>query len=418
MHILYLHQYFATPRGSTGTRSYEFARRWVRAGHQVTVLTSQAQLTPDDVALVPSTGAGPERVASCDAPAVLKFEIDGVNVIALRVPYHQKMGRAARSLAFLRFMISATRRAVTHPGVDVIYASSTPLTIAVPALAARRLRGRPFVFEVRDLWPDLPIAFGALRSGFLRRAARSLERRAYARARAIVALSPGAAEVIRSRSPKDRRIEVIPNCADVDVFTPEADGGEVRRKHGWDDKFVLLHAGALGPANGLDVVVRTADGLRADASVHFVLLGEGSERMRLEAEVRRRGLTNVEFISGVAKAAVPAYFAAADVALVTVAPLPIMQHNSANKFFDALSAGRPVLLNYSGWQRELLESAGAGAGCDLGDEEAFAARIRAMKSDRAHLSEMGRRARQLAIERFERDRLAEQALRVVEEAVR
>ncbi|MCG3130433.1 MAG: D-inositol-3-phosphate glycosyltransferase [Phycisphaerae bacterium] len=414
MHILYLHQYFATPRGSTGTRSYEFARRWVKAGHQVTVLTSQAQLTPEEVALAPSTGVGSER----GAPAVLRFDIEGVKVIALRVPYHQRMGKAARSLAFLRFMTAATRRAVTHPGVDVIYASSTPLTVAVPALAARGLRGRPFVFEVRDLWPDLPIAFGALRSGLLRRAARMLERRAYARARAVVALSPGAAEVIRSRSPKDRRVEVIPNCADVDVFTPDADGREIRRKHGWVDKFVLLHAGALGPANGLDAVVRTADGLRGDASVHFVLLGEGSERLRLEEETRRRGLTNVEFIRGVAKAAVPAYFAAADVALVIVAPLPIMQHNSANKFFDALSAGRPVLLNYSGWQRELLESAGAGAGCDLGDEEAFAARVRALKSDRAQLAEMGRRARQLAVEKFDRDRLAGQALRVVEEAAR
>lgn len=408
MHILYIHQYFATPHGGTGTRSYEFARRWVRAGHRVTMLTSQAQLTAEE--LGPKPGADAKS-----RPRVARINVDGIEVIALRVPYHQMMSASARVWAFVRFMVSCIRHVLTLQDVDVVFASSTPMTVGVPALAGWWLRRRPYVFEARDLWPDGAIAFGGVRSKMLASFLHWLERRIYADARAVVALAPGPAEEIARRSPARRRVEVVPNCADTDFFSPTVDGSEVRKAMGWSTRFVCLHAGALGRTNGLDLLIRTADTLREDPRLLIVLLGEGSERARLEGEVGRRGLSNVQFLDRRAKREMPAIFAAADLCLVTVTPLPIMEHNSANKLFDALAAGKPVLINYGGWQRETLERAGAGIGCAQGDEDGFAKRLRELMDDPARLAEMGRAARRLAETEFNRDRLSSRVLTLLEE---
>ncbi len=417
MHILYIHQYFATPQGGTGTRSYEFARRWVRAGHRVTMLTSQAQLTVEEMGL--TRGAGQTELGrtaiEMPSPRVVRMNMDGIDVLALRVPYHQTMSASARVRAFVRFMMSCIRHVLTLPGVDVVFASSTPMTVGVPALAGWWLRRRPFVFEARDLWPDGAIAFGAVRSKWLAAFLHWLERRIYAGARAVVALAPGPAEEIARRSPAGRRVEVVPNCADTDLFSPEVNGTEIRRTMGWSKRFVCLHAGALGRTNGLDLLIRTADRMREDPRLLIVLLGEGSERARLEAEVRRRGLSNVQFVDRRPKRDMPAIFAAADLCLVTVTPLPIMEHNSANKLFDALAAGKPVLINYGGWQRETLERAGAGIGCTQGDEDGFAARLRELMDDPARLAEMGRAARRLAETEFNRDMLSARVLNLLDE---
>lgn len=403
MNLLYIHQYFATPRGATGTRSYEFARRWVAGGHRVVVLTTQAQLTPEDF----REGGAEEP----DRPRrTQRLRFDGVEVLARRIPYHQTMSRAARVMAFLRFMAWATARTLLSRNVDVVFATSTPLSVGIPALCAWWLRRRPFVFEVRDLWPDLPIAFGAVRAKPWIALLRALERWIYNGARGIVALAPGPADLIRSRRRIREGVIVVPNAADLDFFRPDVDGSQVRRRWKWQDRFVLIHAGAMGPANGLDAVLRVANMLRDDPEILFVLVGEGGERARLEQEAKRKELTNVMFLDRRPKTELPSLLAAADVCLVTVAPLSIMEHNSANKLFDALSAGRPVLINYAGWQRDLIEEAGAGYGCSMGDDAALAERVRLLKADRAALAAMGRRARYLAETHFDRDVLARRVL--------
>lgn len=404
MHILYIHQYFSTPRGSTGTRSYEFSRRWVAAGHRVTMLTSLAQLTAEDL------GPGPH-------PRVVRAAIDGIDVVALNVPYRQQMGRAARMQAFLRFMMGTLRQIGRCGRVDVIYATSTPLTVGVPALWARRRRAVPFVFEVRDMWPAIPAALGAIRSPAILATFERLERTIYRNAVAVVALSPGAAAMVRRHCPAGIPVATIPNCADTDFFRPDMDGTEVRRRLGWGRRVVLIHTGAMGRINGLDGVVRAADRLRHDAAALFLLVGDGSEKAGLLAEKRRLGLDNLQILDALPKRELPGLLAAADVGLMTVAPVPILEHNSANKFFDYLAAGRPILMNYGGWKRQLLEDAGAGLGCDLGDEAAFTRNIAELAADAPRRRAMGAAARRLAEERFNRDALAAEALRVLEQAV-
>ena len=366
------------------------------------MLTSTARLVNEDVG------------GSVDGRRRHRFRVDGVDVLAYRVRYGQTMGFVRRLWSFFVFSMVSAWHAVRIADVDVVFASSSPLTIGIPAIAARWLRGRPFVFEVRDVWPEVPIQMGVLRNRFLIGLARYLERTIYRQSSAIIAVSPGMADLVRRVAPPHKRVFMVPNNSDAESFRPDVDGASVRAQRGWDGKIVCVHTGAMGKVNGVDVLVRAAERLRDQPRVLFALIGEGSEKPRLVEEVRRRGLTNVQIADGIPKRDMPAMLAAADLCLMTVTPVPILEHNSANKFFDYLCAGRPVLLNYGGWQREALEEAGAGVGCRMGDDQEFFDRLAELVADPERRRQMGVSARRLALERFQCDRLAGDVLAVIE----
>ena len=259
----------------------------------------------------------------------------------------------------------------------------------------------PYVFEVRDVWPAVPAGMGLIRNRAIIALSKWLERRAYLGSSHIVPLSPGMETLVRATIGERRPVTVIPNCADLEPPGP-GDTTAVRCRRGWNDRCVLVHTGALGRINGLDAVIRAADVLRDERAALFVLVGEGRERASLEEEVARRGLSNVAFTGTLPKRQMPELLAAADVCLVTMAPFAVLEHNSANKFFDALAAGKPVVLNYSGWQRQVLESAGAGFGCTQGDESEFVARLGELIRSPELRRKMGHNARRLAEARFSR----------------
>ena len=397
MHILYIHQHFATPKGSTGTRSYEFARRWIKWGHKVTVLTGNYDIGGLQV------GRG----------AIQRQSIDGINVIVVAAKYSNKQSFIRRVISFFSFLLFATYVGLSEQDVDVVYATSTPLTVGIPAMITKWLRRKPFVFEVRDQWPEIPIEMGIIRNKVLISVLLWLERLIYENSEAIVALSPGMADGIRTVLKKEKPIVVIPNSSDTEMFRPDIDGSATRQEKGWDSKLVLLHFGAMGRANGLEFVIEAADRLRSNTEVHFVLVGEGSEKASLIKKVEQCGLKNVDILDSVPKVELVKLVAACDISMVIFANFSILEHNSANKFFDSLSAGKPVLLNYSGWQRKILEDNAAGYGCSLYNLDEFVEKVLYLNSHRQQLKQMGENARRIAEEKFDRDNLANQALRVL-----
>src|SRR5215210_5413667 len=357
MRILYLHQFFITRAGGGGTRSYEFARRFVEAGHGVRMVTA---------------GDGTRTE-------------DGIEVVGVRGAYSNYMratglSNARRMFAFARFALAATIAALRGPRPDVIYATSPPLTMALPALAAAARWRAPLVFEVRDLWPEAPIQMGALRNRAAQRLARMLERFVYARSARLIALSPG----IRAALPADRT-ELVPNAADLDLFDPAPHAGP----------FLVSYFGAMGEANDLSAAVEAA---RLLPDVRFVLMGEGKRRAALE----RAAPPNVEFRTG-PKADVARVAAESATCLTLFKDVPVLATNSPNKLFDTFAAGRPAIVNMDGWMRDLVEKNDAGLYVRAADGEELAEKIAWLRDHPEDAARMGRNARALAEREFGRE---------------
>ena len=401
MHILYIHQHFATPAGSTGTRSYEFARRWVKAGHKVTLITGHYDVGGLQV----------------DKALYQKQTIEGINLVVVGTKYSNKHSYLRRITSFLSFCLLSIYAGMRTKGVDVIYASSTPLTVGIPAMVIKWAKHIPFIFEVRDQWPEIPIELSIITNRFLIKILLWLEKTIYRNCSSLIALSPGQADGIRAVLTEEKPITVIPNSCDTDVFMPDIDGSAVRQRRGWKDKLVLLHTGAMGKVNGLDFVIDAAERLKDHSDIMFVLIGDGNQKSFLESRVKELGLTNVEILSSMPKQELPEFYAAADMGLVIIGNFPIIEHNSANKFFDSLSAGKPVLLNYSGWQRKILEENKAGIGCDLCNLDQFVEKVLYLNSHRHQVEQMGQNARQVAVENFNRDDLAKQTLELISSVI-
>ena len=392
MRLLYLHQYFNTPSMSGGTRSYEMARRLAAWGHDVQLVTS------DRDGRFPADGEWHET------------EEAGIRVHWTPLPYSNRMSYGRRMGAFFAFSLRAARKAAALGG-DLVFATSTPLTIALPGAYASRRLGVPMVFEVRDLWPELPAAVGALRNPLAVVAARRLERFAYRSSARIVALSPGMRDgVVRAGYPEDR-VAVIPNSCDVDLFAPDPAGAaRLRALHPWlGDRPLVLYTGTFGSINGVPWLARlAAEVRRIDPEIRFLALGDGKERDLVEGTARDLGvLGETFFVMGpVPKREIPAWYSCASVGTSLFVDLKEMWNNSANKFFDTLAAGRPAVINYGGWQADLLEETGAGIVLGPGNLQEAAAVLCSRLTDRAWMERAGAAAASLARERFDRDRLA------------
>ncbi len=378
MRILYLHQFFITREGVGGTRSYEFARRFAERGHGVRMVTA---------------GDGARTV-------------DGIEVVGVRGGYSDYVSATAlsypkRMLAFGRFAVAACVAALRGPRPDVIYATSPPLTMALPALAAVARWRAPLVFEVRDLWPEAPIQMGALRSPPAVRAARALERLVYSRSSRLIALSPGIRDGIVAAGVSPERVALVPNAADLDLFDPAASDHR---------GFTVSYFGSMGEANDLTAVLEAA---RVMEDVRFVLMGDGKRRGELESVAP----PNVEFPGAArGKNEVAALAAASDACLTLFKDVPVLATNSPNKLFDTFAAGRPAIVNMDGWMRELVEANEAGLYVRAGDGRDLADKLGWLRDRPDEARRMGANARALAEREFGRDELASRALAVLEEA--
>lgn len=405
MHIVYLHQYYTTPRSETGggTRSYELARRLVAAGHEVDVITTDNY--PE-----PSWKRGWRET-----------EDDGIRVHWLPVPYDNRMSYARRMQAFLAFAVGSARKAASLGG-DVVFATSTPLTICLPAIYAAWRARAPMVFEVRDLWPEVPIALGVLKNPAAVWAARRLERLAYARSTQIVALSPGMAQGVLGAGVPPERVHVIPNACDLDLFAPDsASAAQVRSRRPWlGDRPLVVYTGTFGLVNGVGYLVDVAAKVAAiDPAVRFLLVGDGRELEDVKARAAELGVLNGSlFIEGPRpKAEVAKILAAADLATSVVLDVPALWHNSANKFFDGLSSGTAFAVNHEGWQADLIREWEAGLVLDARDTDAAAKAIVTALRTPGWAARAGANARRLAESRFARDDLAAQLEAVLRQAL-
>jgi len=395
MHILYFHQHFSTPEGASGTRSYEMAKAMLCAGHTVTMICGgNAQA---------NTG-----LRSSFLKGRRQGNVDGIEVIELDLGYANQLGFMQRIVVFLKFALRSIGIALTEPA-DVVFATTTPLTAGIPGIVARWVKGKPFVFEVRDLWPELPKAMGVINNPIILALISILEWVSYRSAHRLIGLSPGIVEGIVKRGVNDSKVAMIPNGCDLRIF-----GGP---QSNWrptgvaDDQLLAIFTGAHGAANGLRAVLDAAAELiqRGRDDIRIALVGDGGEKQMLQARAIEEGLTNVVFLDSVPKTQLVGLMAGADIGLQILRNVPAFYYGtSPNKFFDYISAGLPVLCNYPGWLADLIKERDCGYAVAPDDAEALAVSLIEAADNREGVRAKGKNARQLAHDTFSRDQLSSQ----------
>ncbi|MCA3364847.1 MAG: glycosyltransferase family 4 protein [Roseomonas sp.] len=398
MHILYLHQHFSTPEGSTATRSFAFARTLATRGHRVTLATGRYQGAETGLSGAFHKGQRTGLVA-------------GFRVVEFDIAYANAMGFAARGAAFLRFAAAAARLALREKP-DLVIASSTPLTVALPALCAKALRGIPFIFEIRDPWPELPRAMGVLPAP-LTPFMEILANLSCRHAAAVVGLSEGMAETARLRGADPARVQLIGNGCDLDLFGPHITPW--RPAEAAPFEVLALYAGAHGKANGLSVVIEAARLLaeRKEKRLRLLLVGEGAEKAALIRQAA--GLPNLSFLPPMPKRDVARLFAGSQIALHILADCAgFAEWTAPNKLMDGLAAGRPVISTAPGQAARLLSEGSCGIAVAPGDAAGLAAALTSLVEDPARRAAMGAAARRLAIRQHDRRLLAARFAALVE----
>ena len=390
MKVIYLHQYFCTPSMSSGTRSYEMARRLVKKGHKVYMISSKH-----------SHSEIKERNFSIE---------EGVHVWWLPVKYSNNMNFIQRIYSFIVYCIYAyiIGRKLNY---GLVLASSTPLTVAIPGIFLSKIRKVPFILEVRDLWPAIPIKLRIIRNVLLIKLSQYLERISYRLSDKIIALSYGMRDGIINTGINKSKITVIPNGSDIELFNinSKSDIGFIDQID-WinTDRDIIIYTGAIGKINGLSYMAFMAEEMiKLNPNVLFCIIGDGVEKDKVNLLAKKLGIMNNNFymVPKMSKKKLPQILSISTVLTSFVINEKILWNNSANKFFDGLAAGKPLMINYGGWQADLLNEYDAGIVVSPDDPIIGAKKLNNLLQDKQRLQNMGQAGLELAKTVFNRNEL-------------
>ncbi len=400
MHILLIHQAFVTTGEAGGTRHIEFAKRLAAAGHRVTIITSPVSYLSGE---------------NSRSGFYLWKKVPWAENIEIRYCWTSSgmhRGFIPRLFSFFSFMFSSFFCALSVKDADLIWGTSPNIFQGWTAWISSFFKRRPFLLEIRDLWPEFAIAMGALRNPVLIRMSQWLEKFLYNRADRLIVNSPGFIPYIRAICGKTP--DLVPNGADPEMFAG-ADGSDFRRQHGLEDKFVVMYSGAHGPANDLDTALEAAELLKDRPEICFVFVGTGKDKPRLEKLKEEKGLGNVLFVPPVPKDQIASVMAAENAGLAILKDLEMFRTTYPNKVFDIMACGDPVLCQIDGVIREVVEDNRAGLFVKPGDPRALADAALKLASDPEGCREMGENGRRAIAEKFSRGQAAAMLERIFRE---
>lgn len=379
MKVIYIHQYFRTPEQGGAVRSYHLAKGLVQQGIEVEMITAHNQPTYD------------------------QRWIEGIKVHYLPVPYDQKFGFLQRTWSFLEFVRKSKSLLKKLNRPDLLYITSTPLTTGWIGLWAKKKMALPYIFEVRDLWPEAPIQVGALRNPFLIRYLKGLEQKIYREALSLVALSPGIGAHLTQVCP-NQEVALIPNFSDLTRFFPQEKDQALKNSLGLTDGLTIAYTGAIGMVNALDELLELAKMARdRGKNWNFLIMGEGSHRELLEKRAKDLKLDRLRFLPFSSKDQVNQVLNLADFCWISFAHYPVLKTNSPNKFFDALAAGKAILVNHKGWVYDLVKTHQLGLSFLPGKWEKAFAKLEQLESHPEEIRQMGKKSRKLAETYFSKE---------------
>lgn len=395
INILYIHQYFKTPKEPGGTRSYWFARALIKNGYNVTMLTSSNTIKNN----------------------VEKTVVDDISVIYLKVDYSQEMSVVKRLYSFLIFMLKSTHYAFLQKNIDLVFATSTPLSVGIPALIMKKIKKIPYVFEVRDLWPEVPIQMGAISNNLVKKLFIWSEKLIYKNAKHVVALSPGMAKGVLKYT-STSKVSMIPNMSKIDLFWPREKNLDLMKRLGLNtNSFKIIHFGSLGIANGALTIIESAKLLKNNDDFEFVFIGGGSTEYELKDLCTKYNLNNVHFLGAFTLDETSEIVNLCEVSIISFLDLPILATNSPNKLFDSLSAGKPIIVNSAGWTKDLVEKYSCGFYVNPNYPDELATKVLQLKENANMMKIMSDNGRLLAETVYDKSILCNEFLNVINKVV-
>jgi glycosyltransferase involved in cell wall biosynthesis len=407
--ILFFSHYFPPEGNAPANRTYENCVRWVRAGHQVTVVTC-APNVPDGI-VYPGyrNRLWPQHEV-----------VDGIQVVRVWTWLAPNAGVARRILNFVSYLLMAVLAVLLRRRPDVVIATSPQFFCGWAGVIVSWLKWRPFVLEIRDIWPESITTVGAMRRGVAIRGLEVLERWMYRAATHIVAVGTGYRDKILEKADVADRIRVIPNGVDLQAFAPVPASPAFRERWAPGDRLVCSYVGTLGMAHGLDVVVRAAARLRAagSAEICLLLVGDGAQRAVLEADVAEQGLQDlVRFTGRLPREEMPEVLASSDVSLVHLRGTELFGTVIPSKIFETMAMQCPIIMGVKGPARDIVMEAGAGVAMEPDDDAQLADLLLRMADDRQWLESLAKNGREYVAEHYNRDTLAAEYLELLQAVV-
>ena len=395
MNILFMTDNFPPEGNAPATRTYEHAREWVKLGHRVTVITCVPNF-PEGVVYPGYANKWYQRE-----------EMDGIDVVRVKTYITANEGFARRILDYLSFGFMGCLAGLFQKSPDVIVATSPQFFCACGAWVLSVLRWKPWVFELRDIWPASITAVGAMESSPVVRILEKLEMFLYGRANRIVAVTHSFKAELIDRGIDADKIDVVLNGLDLSTYTPaEQKDTELADRYGLADKFVVGYIGTHGMAHALDKVLDAAALLQENQSIRFLFVGGGAERSRLEQLAVNRGLSNVVMMRRQPKELMPAVWSLCDLSLISLRDTPLFGKVIPSKIFESMGMGLPMIITCpKGEASQIIESTDAGLVLAPENPQALADCVAALYSNRVRLAELSR-ASGISAKIFDRSRQA------------
>ena len=407
MKILYVSQYFPPEMGAPAARVSELSHHWARDGHEVTVLTG----FPNHPA-----GVVPTEYRARFRRLVSTERIDDVTVVRTWLfPFPNRRAHE-RVLNYSSFCVSSASTGMFLPHSDVVIATSPQLLVGLSGWWLARCKRVPFVFEVRDLWPESLAAVGlGTRDSLLHRSLAGVAGFLYRKSQHIVVVSPSFKDrLVSDWQVPAEKISTVENGVETNMFSPYKTNPDLRSQLAIEDKFVVSYIGTLGMAHGLEAVLKAAEHLRHVPQVVFLLIGDGAERSRIMALARERGLNNVRFIDQMSREQVPAYICASDACLVTLKQHDLFRTVIPTKMLEFMSCARPVILGVDGQARKIIEEAQAGIWVEPENAEQIASAVMRLFSSHELRQALGNNGHRHILKHFSRAETARAYIRVLE----
>lgn len=405
MNILLIHQAFVSDREAGGTRHYELAKRLQSQGDQVKIVASQVNYL---------TG---QRIQLRRRQIVYTENINGIQIWRAYTIAAIHRSFVWRAFAFIVFAFTSVWAGLRVGSIDLVMGTTPPLFQAFSGLIVARIRRKPYLLEIRDLWPEFHIDMGVLKNPILIRVARFAERFLYNHSTHLLVNSPAYQEYLVRKGIPPEKISFVPNGVEIDMFEnrSQESRAEIKTRYGLENKFVVTYAGALGIANDLGVLLNAANILKDQSNIHIMIVGDGKERVNLEERARALQLSNVTFTGSIPKSQIPDMLAASDACVAILQNIPMFTTTYPNKVFDYMAAAKPTICVIDGVIRQVIEAAHGGIFAQPGDPSALATAILTLSRDMSAAQEMGFSAKAYVSANFNREDQAYKFRKVLQE---